>query len=147
MTMRKVMNAAERKASWNGMNWIRQEKRLAIYLRDGCACVYCSAGVEHGERLTLDHVIAVEKGGNNESTNLVTCCDRCNGAKGQRHVAEFIRATAAYLNHGVRAVDIHAHLLMTLHKPLPLVEAKRMIEMRGSAAKAVAAMRETEGAQ
>lgn len=31
-----------------GMNWIRKDKRLAIYMRDGMACVYCG--------LTLDHL-------------------------------------------------------------------------------------------
>ena len=31
----------------NGSKWIRPEKRMAIYLRDGLACVYCGEGVEH----------------------------------------------------------------------------------------------------
>src|SRR5262245_61842527 len=141
-TMRKVMTAAERKANWNGMNWIRQEKRLAIYMRDGMACAYCGEGVEHGASLQLDHVLAVERGGANEATNLVTCCDRCNQAKGDRQLAEFIRATAAYLNHGVSAFAIHKHVLDCLVRPLPIGQAKVMIEKRGSAARALAHIRE-----
>lgn len=35
------MARSTRKADWQGMNWIRQDKRLAIYLRDGLACVWC----------------------------------------------------------------------------------------------------------
>lgn len=132
----------DREKSWNGMNWIRQEKRLAIYLRDGLACAYCSESVEDGAQLTLDHVIPVEKFGNNEANNLITCCSRCNCAKGERHVAEFIRATAAYLDHDVRAIDIHEHVLRCLASALPLVQAKVMILKRGSAAKAIAAMKE-----
>jgi len=135
------MTRSQREANWQGMNWIRQEKRLAIYMRDGLACAYCSEGVEEGVRLTLDHVIPVEKGGSNNSDNLITCCDRCNGAKGERHVAEFIRATAAYLNHEVRAIDIQCHVLDCLARLLPLDQAKVQIAKRGSAAKAVRAMR------
>jgi len=41
---------------WQGMNWIRREKRVAIYLRDGCACAYCGATLEDGTQLTLDYL-------------------------------------------------------------------------------------------
>lgn len=30
----------------NGSKWIRPEKRLAIYHRDGFACIYCGATAE-----------------------------------------------------------------------------------------------------
>ncbi len=62
-------------------NWIRREKRLALYLRDGMACVYCGATVEDDATLTLDHVLARNLGGGNEASNLVTCCLSCNSAK------------------------------------------------------------------
>lgn len=132
---------SNRKDNWQGMNWIRQEKRLAIYLRDGLACVYCSAGVEDGTRLDLDHVLPVAKGGSNRESNLVTACQRCNNAKSARNVAEFIKATAAYLNHGVRPIEIHKHVMDCVKRPLPMVEAKEMIAKRGSAAKVLAAVR------
>src|SRR5262245_64074265 len=122
MKPRGLPELAERR-DWNGMNWIRQEKRLAIYLRDGLACAYCGEGIEDGAVLTLDHV--VPRGGN-EKENLVTACLRCNSARGKRNVAEFIRATAAYLNHGVKAVDIHATLLAKTQALLPLAEAKAL---------------------
>lgn len=142
MKTSKAISAAERKANWNGMNWIRQAKRLAIYLRDGLACAYCGASVEDGASLQLDHVVPVEKGGANEAGNLITCCDRCNQAKGERNLAEFVRATAAYLNHGVSAFEIHKHVLDSLARPLPLGEAKALIEKRGSAARVLAAKRD-----
>lgn len=44
-----------RNANWQGMNWIRQEKRYAIYLRDGLACVWCKATIED---TTLSSTIA-----------------------------------------------------------------------------------------
>jgi hypothetical protein len=124
-----------------GMNWIRQEKRLAIYLRDGLACAYCSESAEDGASLQLDHVLPVEKGGTNVAANLVTACARCNQAKADRDLAEFVRATAEYLDHGVDALAIHEHVLDCLKRTLPMDDAKNLIALRGSAAKALAAHR------
>lgn len=72
-----------------GSKWIRPVKRLAIYARDGFACVYCGSAMESGARLTLDHVVPCLLGGNNEAGNLVTACLACNSAKQARSIAEF----------------------------------------------------------
>lgn len=126
---------ARHNGEWQGMNWIRQEKRLAIYLRDGCACVYCGATVENGATLSLDHVIAHSKGGSNEARNLVTCCKRCNDSRGARNVLKFVEVVAEYVNHGVLAKRILQHLRACQQRDLApfLVEAKRLIALRGSA--------------
>lgn len=121
-----------------GMNWIRQEKRLAIYLRDGMACVYCGAAVEDGATLTLDHVHPVSRGGSNDATNLVTCCSRCNSSRGARSVAEFADAVAGYLNHGTDPAEIVAHVRRTARRVLPVAEAKALIARRGSVARVLA---------
>jgi 5-methylcytosine-specific restriction endonuclease McrA len=43
-----------------GMNWIRPEKRLAIYLRDGLACCYCAAvSVMEGEAGSAAHTVPI----------------------------------------------------------------------------------------
>ena len=65
----------------NGGKWIRPDKRLAIYLRDGLQCAYCGRCVEDGIHLQLDHYVRVQDGGTNESNNLVTCCRSCNSSK------------------------------------------------------------------
>ena len=127
--------ASTRKETWKGMNWIRQEKRLAIYLRDGLACAYCGSSVEEGVQLTLDHVKPHSKGGSNEATNLVTACSRCNSSRGDRPVATFARAVAGYLNHGVTANEIVRHIRNCTRRSLPRDEAKKMIARRGSAAR------------
>ncbi len=64
----------------NGSKWIRRDKRLAIYLRDGLTCTYCTRFYPHIE-LQLDHYARVEDGGTNEATNLLTVCRSCNSAK------------------------------------------------------------------
>ena len=72
-----------------GSKWIRPVKRLAIYARDGFACVFCGATMEQGARLTLDHVVPCLMGGDNKETNLVTACLSCNSAKQARSINEF----------------------------------------------------------
>jgi hypothetical protein len=122
----------------SGMNWIRQEKRLAIYLRDGLACAYCGLCVENGAKLTLDHYTPRSEGGSNDAVNLVTACHRCNSARGDRGVAEFAEAVASYLDHGVTVSEIVEHVNDCMCRVLPKDEAKTMISRRGSAARVLA---------
>lgn len=71
---------------WNGSKWIRPEKRLAIYIRDGFACAYCGTDLRTAapEDVTLDHLRCRVHGGNNEAGNLVTACRACNSSRGDR---------------------------------------------------------------
>ncbi len=113
------------------MNWIRPEKRLAIYLRDGLACCYCQATIEDGTKLTLDHIKPYSKGGSNEPTNLVTCCSRCNSSRGNRPWIKFAGAVAEYLNRGIKAGDIIGHIRNARRRALDLTAAKELMERRG----------------
>ena len=114
-----------------GMNWIRKEKRLALYLRDGLACVWCGLSVEDGAQLTLDHLKPHSKGGSNEAGNLVTCCQRCNSSRGNRSVKSFAEAVASYLNHGVKAADILANIERTRKAGFDVQAAREIIARRG----------------
>jgi CRISPR/Cas system Type II protein with McrA/HNH and RuvC-like nuclease domain len=129
-----------------GMNWIRQEKRLAIYLRDGMACMYCGEAIENGIRLSLDHISPYSKGGSNSERNLVTCCIKCNSSRGNRPVKEFAIAVASYVDHNVTADDILASIQSNTRKSLKKFkeEAKEMISRRGSAFKAIQVLKNGE---
>ena len=35
---------------WQGMNFVRKDLRLAIYLRDGMACVWCAALADYAAK-------------------------------------------------------------------------------------------------
>jgi 5-methylcytosine-specific restriction endonuclease McrA len=120
--------AAERKEKWQGMNWIRQTSRLAIYLRDGCSCKYCGAGVEDGVQLTLDHLTPWSKGGCNSAHNLITCCKACNSARGAREVVDFASPS--------RLAEIKNCTRRNLKDFR--IQATQLIALRGSAAKALA---------
>ena len=115
--------------TWGGMNWIRKEKRLAIYLRDGMACSYCGVGIEEEDTiLTLDHIMPRCKGGDNEACNLVTSCLRCNSARQARPLATFCRAVAEYVDHPV--AEIEGRIRNARRRCLPLDEAKELLARR-----------------
>lgn len=74
-----------------GSKWIRKDKRLAIYIRDGFACAYCGTDLRQADprRVTLDHLTPRHHGGGNEATNLVTACVSCNSSRGDRALELF----------------------------------------------------------
>ncbi len=126
-----IKKKASRKERNQGMNWIRPEKRLALYLRDGLACCYCGDTVEDGVRLTLDHLRPYASSGSNNPSNLVTCCAKCNSSRGKRSWKLFAGRVADYLNHGVSAAAIVQHVETTRYRSLDLAAAKQLIERRG----------------
>lgn len=61
--------------------------RKNIMLRDGYRCQYC--GESHApDKLTLDHVIPISRGGKDSWNNVVTACKRCNHQKGSHFLGE-----------------------------------------------------------
>ncbi len=54
--------------------------RFEIFRRDNHACRYCGATAPDAA-LTIDHVLPVALGGNDEPANLVTACRDCNAGK------------------------------------------------------------------
>lgn len=125
--------------NWQGGKWCRPERRLGIYLRDGLACCWCGAGIEtEGVVLSLDHLKCNVKGGGNESSNLCTSCTRCNSARGDRPMAEFARAVAAYLDHGITPEQILSRVRNAARRKVQLAEAKKMLARRGTLTGALA---------
>lgn len=125
-----VSSMSDRKSNWQGMNWIRQDKRLSIYSRDGFCCVYCGATSEDGNSLSLDHVLAHELGGTNHETNLVTCCGTCNSAKAHRT----LRCWLSYLREkGINTAGLANRIRRQTAKKLNRDEGKRLLALRRAA--------------
>ncbi len=128
------MKIKNRKLQNQGMNWIRQDKRLAIYMRDNLCCVYCTFGIKNGIKLTLDHLIPYAKGGTNKETNLVTCCNICNNKKHDKSVNNFIKLL-------VNDVDKQKIIKIRIHntkkKLLDISIARQLIKEKGSCFKAI----------
>jgi len=123
-----------RKASWHGMNWIRQSTRLAIYLRDNLCCQYCGTSIEDDSvQLTLDHIVPFNsRRVNNSPMNLITCCHACNCSRGKRNYAVFAKMLAK--KHDVSALAIIKRVVIQSELDLtPFRKAAlEMIAKRGS---------------
>lgn len=81
------------------------EVREYLLEKWGRKCVYCDAS---GVPLQIDHVRPRSKGGSNRISNLVAACGRCNQAKSNRPVEEFLATDPKRL----------ADILKDLKKPL-----------------------------
>lgn len=129
---RSTKRDARARGCWQGMNWCRPSTRLAIYLRDGLACVWCGSEVEAGTVLTLDHLRPHSDGGDNRPTNLVTACKPCNDSRGARNVGEFARVVAAY--RGVSSDDVAHRARTAAQRSLRphRLEALSMLTRRGT---------------
>ena len=57
---------------------VSKETREEVFARDKWACLKCGAK----ESLSLDHIVPLASGGDNETTNLQTLCKSCNSSKG-----------------------------------------------------------------
>jgi 5-methylcytosine-specific restriction endonuclease McrA len=66
-------------------------KREEVFARDDYRCVYCGQRFP-AEALTVDHVQARVRGGDNSAGNVVTACGGCNVLKGHRRLADFLAA-------------------------------------------------------
>jgi 5-methylcytosine-specific restriction endonuclease McrA len=122
-----------------GFRWIRLSTRLAIYERDGFECAYCrrpafgsddfGPPVYFGKGLSLDHLIPIELGGDNDPENLITSCISCNSAKS----AKTLRGFLSYLRaeYGPRSTDGVATRIRRLkRKPLDREAGRRLAGLR-----------------
>ena len=71
--------------------WIRSDKRLAIYLRDRFICIYCLRDLHGADPadITLDHLTCQSEGGSNHESNLITACRTCNCSRQDQPLSRF----------------------------------------------------------
>lgn len=67
----------------------RKQFRRSILEAWGWRCAYCDECVRSAA--TLDHIVAQVSGGVTAKSNLVACCQRCNGSKGNSNVWDWFR--------------------------------------------------------
>ncbi len=113
-----------------GSKWIRRERRMAIYARDGWFCIWCLACVASAEMLgeegelgkagdsecgarlaTLDHFLCRARGGTNRNDNLLTCCMQCNHDRDHMSALEWATKLCAQWGPGPCAEIERARIL------------------------------------
>lgn len=78
--------------------------RLKIHFRDCFCCRYCGKRMNPlDDDITIDHI---DPTGDNSELNLVTCCQRCNSRKHNRHAKEFMADRAAVIEQELLAPEL-----------------------------------------
>jgi len=113
----------KQEVKWHGMNWITQQKRIAIYLRDGLACAYCGDTLEEAQ-MSIDHIKPRSKGGSNAASNLITSCLKCNQCRGDRPINLWLDIVVQYRNYDITVVELQKHIRNCTRRVLPMAEAK-----------------------
>ncbi|WP_367928088.1 HNH endonuclease [Aquamicrobium sp.] len=72
---------ARRRAAERSGDVITYEQWTAVVAKYGGRCVYCG---QKPDKLTMDHVKHLAKGGEHKISNIVPACLSCNAAKGAR---------------------------------------------------------------
>lgn len=104
--------------------------------RDGGKCVYCEADQlcpastdEEPVRLTLDHITLASQGGPRSESNLVACCSRCNSARGDKDIVEWLLSLKPRKTyHGERAVRLVLRAMMSARRPVRDTDLERLLK-------------------
>jgi hypothetical protein len=114
------------RGSNNGSKWIRPARRLAIYARDGFACVYCGASGDGPTPvlLTLDHWVA---GLNHSNGNLLTACRPCNSGKQNFPNRQWYKVLRSW---GIDTKGLLARVRRHLARPVNVALGKRLLAAR-----------------
>lgn len=118
------------KKRWQGMNWIRPDLRLALYMRDGFCCLWCGRGIEDGIRLSLDHIQPASKGGSDGPHNLVTACTRCNNRRNEQSAGAFALRMERESGGRILADSFINEIADRIARPFDRAAAKAIIESR-----------------
>ena len=74
-----------RRAELNEWRELRCRLAPIVFRRDGHKCVYCGSN----QRLTVDHIQPLSKGGSHSLVNLATACRSCNSSKSAKTPEEW----------------------------------------------------------
>lgn len=124
-------------AAYQGMRWLPDGRRWAIYHRDRCPergvtrCLWCDRRVAcSGDpacvlRICLDHLRPVSQGGNHQSNNLVTACVPCNNRRRdtpfvvwmRQHDPSVILRVLASISRPLTAVEVETGRDLARNRP------------------------------
>ena len=82
-----IEHQQNRRARKHGATSTHLDRQFLDVLKLECdCCVYCYSN----EKLTIDHIVPLSRGGTNEMNNLVLACKSCNSAKHNKYLLNFL---------------------------------------------------------
>jgi 5-methylcytosine-specific restriction endonuclease McrA len=85
--LRSSKDLSRKVARERGIQKISKLRLMRLYNAARWSCIYCGRFCRLS--ITIDHVVPLSKGGNNEISNLVPACKQCNNAKSDMSLGEF----------------------------------------------------------
>jgi len=90
---RATWRRAARRAALHPVTRAQIDARFAIW---GDRCAFCGADATHQrnhgrQRLTVEHVLALTKGGLDEASNIIPACTACNSSKNNSPIEDWYR--------------------------------------------------------
>jgi hypothetical protein len=91
--LRKAWKRAARRQALHPVTRAQIDARFAIW---GNRCAFCGADATHQrnhgrQRLTVEHVLALTKGGLDEASNIIPACTACNSSKNNSPIEDWYR--------------------------------------------------------
>lgn len=107
---RSAVKRAGRKAALAPLTLQQKAERFALF---GDRCAFCGVDAKHPRnhglaQLTVEHVLALSKGGLDEAANVIPACDRCNSSKNDRPVEEWFRRQPFFTEARWKLIRRHA---------------------------------------
>lgn len=107
----------------HGRGRISRTTRRKVYERDEFTCQFCQRQYSP-TKLTIDHLVPLDRGGLDEITNYITCCQTCNQKKANLPLEEF----SASLNIPLHALPVHGDpVIENEDLPIPIRRLRRVI--------------------
>lgn len=108
---------------WGKIHINRMIMRSVIFKKYNGHCAYCGKKI-HFDDLSIDHILALSKGGTDDEDNLIPCCVICNHQKDNMSVEEF----RAYLENIEDTLDDYEpYRVARLHKRISIRKNKKPV--------------------
>ena len=91
-----------------GRNYISKSMRDEVYTRDEYICQYCKRKYSR-DKLSIEHIIPVSKGGIDDIINYITVCRSCNSSKKDKPLLEYINS---HWDIKISELPIHGDVIM-----------------------------------
>jgi hypothetical protein len=120
---RNAWKRAARRQALHPVTRSQIDARFAIW---GNRCAFCGADAAHQrnhgrQRLTVEHVLALTKGGLDEATNIIPACTACNSSKNNSPIEDWYRQQEWFTD--ARWAKIRKHCPAAVVGQLPLALA------------------------
>jgi len=119
---RRAWKTAARRAALQPLTRQQIDARFALW---GNHCAFCAVDASdsrnHGhERLTVEHVLALTKGGLDEASNIIPACTACNSSKHNSPVEDWYRQQPWFTEARWRKIQRHCPAAVVGQLPLAL---------------------------